>query len=343
MLAIKGRPWNLSQKLAAFLALFLSTLVPAFLISGCAWLFSQSSAYDQRPLTVQSLNLYNQRLKGRLSSKMWKGDWILRRHRLAIIDLDLRNIKPDVLMLQHSMARIGNRSESDKAILSAGALQDYEWQEQDVQQFLDTQEKESMVIAISSSGRFVNQPTGKPIGQMWPLGHTGFLQHAVLSYEDQSVDIFNVHLDVPPGTESVWLGFIEGKIKEQESRPDYCPKRLIVGGYLPVSDLSQSFLKFLQDTNLKDVATGFCLEENRCYTSTPTNEIFLATVGDESPSRVDRIFVNQNAFVYQSRKNFATSNPLDEYVKGFGIQALWASQRFGWVSQLRLPRCNDGM
>jgi hypothetical protein len=343
MLTLNGNLRYLCQKLPPLLGILLATLVPAFLVSNCAWLLSQNSTYDQRPLTAQTLNLYNQRLKGRLSSKMWKGDWILRRHRLALIDQDLRNIKPDILMLQQSMERIGNRSESDKAILSAGALQDYEWQEQEVQQYMDTQEKESMVLAISSSGRFVNHPTGKPIGQMWLLGHTGFLQHSVLSYEDQSVDIFNVHLDVPSGTESVWLGFIESKIKEQESRSDYCPKRLIVGGYLPVSDLSQSFLKFLQDTNLKDVSTGFCLEENRCYTSTPTNEIFLATVGDESPSRVDRIFVNQNAFVYQSRKNFATSNPLDEYVKGFGIQSLWASQRFGWVAQLRLPRCINGL
>lgn len=313
------------------------------ILNGCAWLMSQGSTYDQRPLTIQTLNLYNQRYKGRLTSKLWKGDWILRRHRLALIDLELRNIKPDLLMFQQSMARIGNRSESDKAILSAGALLDYEWQDQEVHRYEDTQEVEAMALALSPSFRVITQPDDQSKGEMWVLGHTGYLQHSVLSYEDQSVDVFNVHLDVPTGTEGVWLQFIEEKIKEKRARPNSCPKRLIIGGYLPVSDLSESFLKFLQENGLKDVAGGFCLEENRCYTSTPSNEIFLATKGDESPSRVDRILVNQNAVVYLSRRNFANSNSFDEYVKGFGIEALWASQRFGWVTQLRLPRCSESL
>lgn len=314
---------------------FIPVLVGSFM-SGCTWILSQNISYDRRPITIQTLNLYNQRLKGRLSDKLWKGDWILRRHRLALIDTELRSIKPDISLFQQMLARHANPSESDRAILSAGALMDYEWEESLIRDFWDTQESEIVAVAISPSLQFLR---GKVRENRWIMGNQGFLQHSIVSYEGQPIDIFNLQFDIPRREQDTWLEFVESKIKERAQSADFCQKRLIIAGYIPFNDLSENFQKFILRYDLKDSASGFCLEENRCYTATPTNEIFLATVGDESPTRSDRIYVNQAAFIYSSRRNFSSSDALDEYAKGFGMQALWPSQRYGWGVQLRMPRC----
>lgn len=316
----------------------LSLILGCLSVGGCTWILSQSSAYDRRPITLQTLSLYNQRLKGRLSQKSWRGDWILRRHRLALIDIELRGIKPDIALFQQIMSRIASPSESDRAILSAGALADYDWDEVVLKEYTDTQETEGSAVVASSSLRFLQ---GKVRQNKWLMGESGFLQHSIVIYENQAIDIFNLQFDISSKNQDYWLDFLDSRIKARSLDPDFCEKRIIIGGHIPVSDLSENFQKLIVRYDLKDSASGYCTEENRCYTATPTNDVFLATVGDESPSRVDRIYINQSSFVYSSRRNFENLDNNDEYIKGFGIEALWPSQRFGWGVQLRLPRCSE--
>jgi hypothetical protein len=307
-------------------------------MSGCTWILSQSAGFDRRPVTLQTLSLYNQRLKGRLSNKPWKGDWVLRRHRLALVDSELRGIKPDIALFQQLMSRIASPSESDRAILSAGALVDYEWDQAEIKDYSDTQETESTAVVISSSLRFL---VGKLKETKWSLGESGSLQHSIVMYENQSIDIFNLQFDFSQKSQDFWIDFLDTRLKERALEKDFCEKRVIIGGYIPVSDLSENFQKLILRYDLKDAASGYCVEENRCYTATPTNDIFLASVGDESPSRPDRIYLNQSTLVYTSRRNFGVSDSNDEYAKSFGIDALWPSQRFGWGVQFRLPRCSS--
>ena len=91
----------------------------------------------------------NQRVPSRLAKKAWKGDWIFRRDRLELVDQGLRNSKPDLLLLQEALARVGSAAESDLAILSAGAIADYDWRQLKVEEYPDTQEVESMAVAAA--------------------------------------------------------------------------------------------------------------------------------------------------------------------------------------------------
>jgi len=324
----------LKQRLSA---VFLSFLI-GFSLNSCTWILSQSAGYDKRPMTLQTFSLYHQRLKGRLSERQWKGDWILRRHRLALIDSELKGIKPDIALFQQLMSRRGSPSESDRAILSIGALMDYDWDDVVVREYADTEEIETSAVVVSPSLAFAKNKRSQ---NRWALGEQGFLHHTVIYYENQPIDIFNLQFDVPSKFQDIWLDFLESKIHDRSQDVDFCQKRMIIAGYIPFKDLSENFQKFILRYDLKDSATGFCLEENRCYTSTPSNEIFLATIGDESPTRSDRVYLNQSTFIYDSRRNFSNPDPKDEYAKAFGMAMLWPSQRFGWNVQLRLPRCSE--
>src|SRR5690606_23224324 len=94
-----------------------AVLLLAFSASSCVtgW-FGGGSGFDSRPLSIQTLALYNQRTSSRLSKRAWKGDWIFRRDRLELIDGELRNVRPDILAMLEVMERKSNPSESDKGI-----------------------------------------------------------------------------------------------------------------------------------------------------------------------------------------------------------------------------------
>ena len=104
---------------------------------------------------------------------------------------------------------------------------------------------------------------------------------------------------------------------------------------------AENYKKFLDKLQLRDAADGFCQIESKCFTATPINELFMVTVGDESPTRVDRIFVHRSAYVSASFRNFDQAEVQSGYAKDFGLSKLWATQRFGWYSSVRLARCNQ--
>ena len=164
---------------------------------------------------------------------------------------------------------------------------------------------------------------------------------ATVDYGDQPVTVFNVRM-LPPQTGSyIWYSFVQQRIMEKLRSGQRCAKRLIVGGYLPGDETERRYVEFVQTLHLKDVSSGFCQVAARCYTSTPTNDLFLATVGDEAPSRTDKLFVHQSAYVYTSTRNFEESDPQNHYAHDFGVARLWPTQRFGWVAQVRLARCTQ--
>lgn len=300
-------------------------------------LFRRSAGYDQRPLLVQTLALFNQRTPSRLAKRSWKGDWIFRRDRLEMVDQELRNSKPDILALQEVMARRGSSAESDARILRAGALSDYDWREATVEQFEDTQETQSMVLALGVPFKFIAAPGGER--EAWVMGAGGYLQAATIEYEDQPVTFFNVQMPQTTSDDFLWYSFLQERIVERLARLKLCGKRVIVTGHLPGDEGAKRFADFLGTLQLKDAAAGFCQIDSRCYTATPTNDIFMATVGDESPTRVDRVFLHRTALVYSSARNFEDNDPNNRYAREFGLSRLWPSQRFGWTTSVRLARC----
>ncbi len=302
-------------------------------------LFSRPANFDGRPLTVLNSSLFNQRTSSRLVKRPWKGDWVLRRDRLEMVDRDLRNAQPDIILFQESMERIGSVAESDSRILGAGSLSEYEWRQQNISEYGDTQEAESMVIAARPPLKFTLKTDGR--GETWTMGGGGFLMTATLDFESQPVVVFNVQMPPANAGGYVWYTFVQERILAKMRKEQICPKRLVVGGYLPGDETNKRFAEFVKTLQLRDSSAGFCQVAARCFTATPINDIFMATIGEEAPARVDKIFVHSSANIFSSGRFFEDSDATDHYIREFGISKLWPTQRFGWKTQLRMARCTS--
>lgn len=314
-------------------------LLAAIPLSGCVTeIFDRSGGFDSRPVTVQTVDLFNQRTPSRLAKKSWKGDWIFRRDRLDLIDQELRNAKPDLLVLQSVMAREGSGAESDYKILKAGSLIDYDWRLDKVETYDDTQETQALAIALGASLRFVPVVEGER--DSWVMGASGYLMAATVDYEDQPLLVFNVQMPEHSDNENQWFTFLEERIRERIVKAKSCMKRVVVTGYLPGDDGASRYVAFLQKMRLRDAAQGFCQIANKCFTATPTNDLFMATIGDESPTRTDKVFVHQSALVYTSARIFEEGDANNRYVKEYGLTRLWPTQRLGWIANTRLARCS---
>lgn len=308
--------------------------------TGCITsMFFGSTGFDQKIVTIQTLGLFDQRKTSRLSRRSWRGDWIFRRDRLELIDEGLRNLKPDILLFQELTEKVGNTAESDQNILGAGALMDYAWEKHEVSRYPDTQEIESLATAIGLPNKFV--PRDSVERDVWVLGTGGYLMASTINVEDEPVIVFNVKMPVQSDTGYIWYSFIKERIWEKLSSRKHCFKRVVVGGLLPGDEGAQRYAEFVRSLQLRDVSAGFCQISSRCYTATPTNDIYMASVGDESPSRIDKIFLHQSALIYTSSRNFAENDPNNRYAREFGLSRLFSSQRFGWVTQARFARCSD--
>lgn len=315
-----------------------TVLLAGLLTSGCVtdW-FGSGSGFDSRPLSIQTLPLFNQRTASRLSSRGWKGDWIFRRDRLEILDGELRDIRPDVIALLEVMERKSNPSESDKGILGAGALKNYSWRLKAVADHSDTDEAELIGVAVSSGVELL--PESHLKRTLWTMGADGFLAVVPFAYEGEPVHLFVAQMPEQHDGEFLWYTFMEERIKEYVKTQHACAKRVIVAGYLPGDQGSRRFKEFMLTLGLKDASLGFCQIASRCYTATPINDIYMVTEGDQVPSRVDRIYLSEASIVYSSGRNFTENEPNNRYVRPFGMSRLWPVQRFGWITSARLPRC----
>ena len=323
------------------LALTVVSLVAATgVLAACVadWL-NRSAGFDARPLTVATIPLFNQRQLPRLAKRSWRGDWILRRERLELVDQGLRNAKPDVLILQELMARINGGAETDRAILSAGSLLDYEWRQQEVQTFEDTLEVESLGVAAAPPTRLSSSRT-KP--RLWALGQSGALWTTALDYEGQVVTIFNVKMPAPSEPQAPWYPFIRDRIADTLRQDHTCSRRLIVAGYMPADESVAAFANLLGSHKLKDVSAGFCQAAATCFTATSANDLFMAVQGDDSPGRTDKILIHQSGYVYSSARLFGEAETSHRYAREYGMAKMWATMRFGWLAQVRLGRCSAG-
>ncbi len=194
-----------------------------------------------------------------------------------------------------------------------------------------------MAIALGLGLRFV--PTAEGEREAWIMGSGGYLLAATVEYEEQPLLVFNVQMPPHNDNDYLWYSFVQERIRERVAKAKSCMKRVIVTGFLPGDDGARRYVEFIQKLQLKDSAQGFCQIANKCYTATPTNDIYLATVGDESPTRTDKVFFHHTALIYSSARNFEESDPNNRYVREFGLARLWPTQRFGWVANARVARC----
>ena len=308
--------------------LFLSTL-------GCVSFFKPGGGHDSQPLNIQNLNLFNQRIPSRLSELNWAGDWIFRRERLNLIDQELRSFKPDLFVFQEIMQRRGSPTESDENILRAGSLAGYKFSSASIKEYQDTRENEKLGVGITLPLSF-DEKIEKGV---WPIGDDGAMSAHAVKFGKQNMVVFSLKMSAAVEKSHLWFRFIRDKARDYIKKNKLCYKRVVLAGFIPVRAESEAFQSFMTSMNLKDVASETCGVS--CNTAHPSNELYMSTSKKIQPARYDRILVSNDAIVYSGRVNFRRSQPISAYSKKYGIDRLFSAVRYGWASQVLLPRCSE--
>jgi endonuclease/exonuclease/phosphatase family metal-dependent hydrolase len=187
-------------------------------------ILSRRLGSDSRFITIQTLSLFNQREPSRLAKVSWKGDWVFRRERLELIDRELRNIKPDLLILQEAMSKMESPSESDRNILLAGALNEYDWHMRVTKEYEDSQEVESMAVAAGLPLR-IDRAKTLSRRELWDIGDEGFLVATTIDVDGTPLTVFNVQMPYSENNRDLWYLFIKDRILERIKEEGTCPRR----------------------------------------------------------------------------------------------------------------------
>jgi hypothetical protein len=307
----------------------------ASVCGACATLSGLLGSYDDRTLAIHTVDLFDQHRPPVGGFPDWKGDWIFRRERLAAADKFLRSEKPDILVLQNVLSRQGSPSETDAAILQAGALVGFEFESQVFTTFADTQEEAALSVATSLPVSIVkvNDPQ---LTRTWSFGNTGYMALSVIENEGESISLFNVRMPDGQDTNVQSYDFVFEKIDEHFRSGTYCRDRLIIAGYLPYPERAQDLFERL---NLQDAAEEACSLNADCYTRSPMNGLGNLADPSAAPGRVDRILVSNEAIIFGSSRGFDETTPVTEYLKRWQLTKTWSSIRFGWSAEVRFPSC----
>lgn len=310
--------------------------LPAACVSG---LFEFSAGYDKKPVTVMTQNFFDQRKKSNLSASHWKGDWIFRRKRLRLIDDELRDYRPNILFFQQMVERSGSEAESDKNILSAGALLDYMWDQRVVSKYADTGETSHMGTAVSAPLKVLEVEKSN---KMWIFDESNYFVTSLIDLYKQPLLLVNVSVG-PAGQAKLedFANKLHSTIRNIAKKSGVCKRRIVIAGRLPGEFVQNAFLKTVTELAMVDVASGQCQIASRCYTGTPNNQLFLAVYGDQSPSRNERILVHKDTIVYSSERTLVKYDENQDYVKKYGLASIWPTVDFGWVASVRFGLCAD--
>lgn len=316
-----------SPKTAHFLLWIL-----VFLNGGCTSFFGSSSYnYDSHKFKIQFVSLFNQRESPKTSTVSWKGDWIFRRERLSLVDKALGDLKPDLIIFQEALSHDFNSFESDQGILSAGVLKGYKWRNARVKEHEDTGEFEFHSLAFSPPIGVVNQDDN-----VFVIA-SSYLSIEILKLENWSFMIANMKLDLST-TDSHINEFIK-EIKKKQDSEKVCDKRLIVAVSAP-PEIQDKLIRLTQMLGVQDATKDFCELESKCFTASPTNEIFALTKGAFQPSRMDFLFVPPDNKVFAGEVSFTEGIALKSgYYRRFGLKNLWPTQRFGIRVDMNLVKC----
>lgn len=286
--------------------------------------------YDKNELQILRFSLFNQHEGADNLKKSWKGDWLFRRERLQLIDRELLEIQPDILLLGEVMARFDNPLESDRSILLAGALKGYDWRQETIETYEDAGESEFLAVAVSPPLK------SEQLRKLWRWKEGALLLQDISS-DAQPLYSFVFQSWSPLSDDALELivNTIDDFIKTQH----LCRKRVLIAGNFRTTH-KKSLSERLEAAEFKDSARGFCNVEVECYTETTRNELFMTLKGEEQPSRNEMIFVHRTALVSRSGPSFLDSKTIPtNYYRSYGLQSLWPGLHFGWLSTVRLAMC----
>ena len=312
-----------------------------FILAGCQTLsVAQQSGYDQRFINIETVSLFNQRSLSHASADQWKGDWVFRRHRLELIDKQLRYTRPDLIIFQEVMERAGSYADSDRNILGEGALRNYEWDLIDITDYEDTQEVQFNASAVALPLSFSVVP--EDMKKFWPLGDDGFMTLSCIELENKPVLVLNVQMPSALEQAQIWYQFIAEQLRQIWQTTPFCPERTVIAGYMPNQVVSNPLTSMLNDLRFRDTSVGVCDLASNCYTATPLNELFAVISDNRPPGQFDRILVHRSALVSQAMINFNKSESFAPTEKKFGLTSLWPTVRFGWNATVKLAGCHSG-
>ncbi|MBC7659612.1 MAG: hypothetical protein H7249_07880 [Chitinophagaceae bacterium] len=312
-----------------------------------ALLFSQTSCalfggqgpreFDERSFSILNLNLFNQRTQSALSTKNWKGDWLYRRERLELVDEQLRVSRPDIVVLQEALTRRDSPSESDMNILSAGALEGYEWDASLVQSYRDTQEMQYSAAAVGLPVKLVARDMA--LKSVWPIGVDGAMSYSLLELDQFPILVVNLQMPEATQKADAWYGFVRSELRGLLKSTGVCQQRMIVSGHIPGSSIWKGYSEFVSEFNLKDTSTGFCEAASDCLTTSPQNDLFAAINNGQGASHSERILVPLETIILSSGTAMNKMHSTSVNGPAYGVHRLWASPSFGWIAGLRLARC----
>ena len=294
-------------------------------------------ASSDTPIIISTLDLFSQAEQGK-GIKTWQGDWEFRRDRLDVIDNGLRDIRPDIAIFQNALARSGSTSESDKIILSAGALARYDWYDSVVDTLKESGEDRSLAIAVTKPFLIDTAPTEDRT--YWQMGADGHLAFFTLNGGADPILVADVLMPSRRDQVGLWYSFVQERIQERVKQRKVCLNRVIVAGYLPIDQDNRRARDFMEVLRLRDSATGFCQNADRCQTATLNNEMFALLKSEEGGGQVDRILVNGSAGVLSAGLAFTKSVESSQYKEIYGLSHIWASVRFGWMARVKLAPCS---
>lgn len=305
-------------------------------LSGCLSLSFSGGSYDKRAVSIVSLDLFNQRAPEEILKNPWRGDWLFRRERLLVIDKYLRDRKPDVIMLQGAMSRIGSATENDLKIIGQGGLDGYDFDRVAVARYRDTGELESHAIAVGLPLQLVTLPSNYQ--RNWEFEGGGRLTLFLIEIEESEVAIFGLSSPSDASKTDFYLEKVRLVMEETIAKYRLCPLRMAIYGYLKLPADKSNYSRFLSRFRLKDISDGFCEIVSDCYTGSPVNEIYMTTSGG-APSQLDYILVPRASFVGSSLGIFKEPDIGNLFGRAYGQEKFWATERFGWSTQVRFSKC----
>jgi hypothetical protein len=307
------------------------------LLSGCVTSTPSKTSMGESALSIATLDLFSQ-IDIPKNAQSWVGDWEFRRDRLELIDTEIRETRPDIMILQNALVRVGSKSESDELILKAGSLARYDWKGQKIGEIRESAEEK--YLSVSGLRPLLMKDLGQNEDEsVWTLGSDGAVSLSIVDTGDEPILVANIVIPSRKDQVGLWYAFVQDRIEATLKKQKLCKSRLVVAGYLPRDQDSRKSQTFFSSLELQDTATGFCQNAEKCQTASSTNGIYAATRLDQGVGQFDRILIHRDGRVISGGLLFTQFSETSHYKEIYGLARLWPSQRYGWLAKVRLPRC----
>lgn len=293
-------------------------------------------------LSVQYVPMFKQQnvnLDGQAYN--WAGDWIFRRERLELLDKQIIAVKPDVVLFQDLVFRDYSPSESEFYILSASSLSDYSWHISKTNFLRLTEETISTAVAAALPLKvdLLKSYGTKNFKNLNDNG--GYLVASILKSPDGRIGVVSLDLRGNSNSGEVSYDGVVEALAELVNSTGICKERFIIAGVIPEDRIYNRDLDLISRLEMRDVAYGFCDEISSCYTDTKDNRLFQITNSSSINGRSRRILVHQKAEVIASGRNLMEKLKWKKINDVYNLKSTPFSDRYGWLTTLNLPTCNN--